>query len=167
VEEIPYDRRSLDERGHHMTPPTPTPNSISQRSISYGAASRLVAVAIAHAQSKGWRVCVAVCDASGLGVSMGRMDGVPPSVIDFASDKAFTAVMSGKSTRAFFERMSSSAELSMGLANRPRLITWEGGLPILEAGAVIGGIGVSGAAGDEDADCATQALAALGMGHSP
>ena len=132
-----------------MTAPALTANSIVFRSISYAAASRLVAAAISHAQNKGWRVCVAVCDASGLGVSMGRMDGVPQSVIDFATDKAFTAVMSGKSTHAFFERMSSSMELSMGLANRPRLITWEGGLPILEAGAVIGGIGVSGAAGQE------------------
>lgn len=150
-----------------MTVPAPTPNSISQRSISYAAASRLVAIAITHAQSKGWRVCVAICDASGLGVSMGRMDGVPPSVIDFATDKAFTAAMSGKSTTAFFERMSSSTELSMGLANRPRLITWQGGSPIKEDGAVIGGIGVSGAAGHEDAECATLALAALGMGQSP
>ena len=150
-----------------MTTPAPTSNSIVYRSIGYAAASSLVAAAISHAQNKGWRVCVAVCDASGLGVSMGRMDGVPPSVIDFATDKAFTAVMSGKSTHAFFERMSSSMELSMGLANRPRLITWEGGLPILEAGVVIGGIGVSGAAGHEDAECAALALAALGMGHSP
>jgi glc operon protein GlcG len=150
-----------------MTTPTPPPNSIARRSISYAAASSLIAAAIAHAQNKGWRVCVAVCDASGLGVSMGRMDGVPPSVIDFATDKAFTAVMSGKSTHAFFERMSSSTELSMGLANRPRLITWEGGLPILEDGAVIGGIGVSGAAGHEDADCALAALVTLGMGQSP
>jgi glc operon protein GlcG len=144
-----------------------TPNSIIQRSISYSAASRLVAAAIAHAQNKGWHVCVAICDASGLGVSMGRMDGVSPSVIDFATDKAFTAAMSGKSTPAFFERMSSSAELSMGLANRPRLITWQGGLPIREDGAVIGGIGVSGAAGHEDEECASLALAALGMGPSP
>ncbi len=147
-----------------MTTPEPASNAISHRSISYFAASRLVAAAIAYAQNKGWRVCVAVCDASGLGVSMGRMDGVPPSVIDFATDKAFTAAMSGKSTRAFFERMSSSGELSMGLANRPRLITWEGGLPLLEAGAVIGGIGVSGAAGNEDVECATAALATLGLG---
>jgi glc operon protein GlcG len=98
---------------------------------------------------------------------MGRMDGVPPSVVDFATDKAFTAAMSGKSTHAFFERMSSSADLSMGLANRPRLIAWEGGLPIMEAGVVIGGIGLSGAAGHEDAECATLALAALFPGESP
>jgi glc operon protein GlcG len=167
VDEVRLDRRVLDSRGRDMTAPALTANSIVFRSISYAAASRLVAAAISHAQNKGWRVCVAVCDASGLGVSMGRMDGVPQSVIDFATDKAFTAVMSGKSTHAFFERMSSSTELSMGLANRPRLITWEGGLPILEAGAVIGGIGVSGAAGQEDAECATAALAALGLDRSP
>jgi glc operon protein GlcG len=112
-------------------------------------------------------VCVAVCDSSGLGVSMGRMDDVPASVVDFATDKAFTAAMSGQSTHAFFERMSTSTLLSMGLANRPRLITWEGGLPIMEDGVVIGGLGVSGAAGPEDVECATVALGALGLGPSP
>jgi uncharacterized protein GlcG (DUF336 family) len=92
------------------------------------------------------------------------MDRVAATVVDFAVDKAFTAASSGKSTRAFYERMSSSKELSMGLANRPRLITWEGGLPIIENDTVIGGIGVSGAAGNEDADCALAALTALSLG---
>jgi glc operon protein GlcG len=143
------------ERGSH---------SIVRRSISYAAANRLVAAAISHAQSKGWRVCVSVCDSSGLGLAMGRMDDVPPTIIEFATDKAFTAAMNGKSTQAFFERMSSSTALAMGLANRPRLITWEGGLPIVEDGAVIGGLGVSGAAGSEDVECATMALRELGLG---
>jgi glc operon protein GlcG len=135
---------------------------MSYRSISYAAASRLVAAAIAHAGTKGWRVAAAVCDGSGHVVAVGRMDGAPSTVADFALDKAFTAAMSGKSTRAFFERMSSSPDLAMGLANRPRLIAWEGGLPIIETGIVIGGIGVSGAAGPEDAECAGLALAAIG-----
>ncbi|WGR62429.1 heme-binding protein (plasmid) [Paracoccus ferrooxidans] len=50
-----------------------------------------------------------------------------------------------------------------GLANRPRLITWEGGLPILHDGAIVGGIGVSGAQGQEDAECAQAALCRLGL----
>jgi glc operon protein GlcG len=143
-----------------------SPNSITYRSISYAAAARLVAIAVEHAQSKGWRVCATVCDASGSVVAVGRMDGAPSTVADFALDKAFTAATSGKSTRAFYERMSSSKELSMGLANRPRLIAWQGGLPILEGKSVIGGIGVSGAAGDEDVECAQKALNALGMEQS-
>jgi glc operon protein GlcG len=149
-----------------MTTSEKRPHSIVRRSISYAAANRLVAAAISHAQSKGWRVCVSVCDSSGLGIAMGRMDDVPPSIIDFATDKAFTAAMNGKSTHAFFERMSSSTALAMGLANRPRLITWEGGLPIVEDGAVIGGLGVSGAAGNEDVECGTMALRELGLGPS-
>ena len=144
----------------------PTPNSVVFRSVSYAAAARLVASAIGHAQAKGWRVCVAVCDSAGYAVAMGRMDGVAATVVDFAVDKAFTAATSGKSTRAFYERMSSSTELAMGLANRPRLLTWEGGLPIIENGEVIGGIGVSGAAGSEDAECAITALATL-MSEQP
>jgi glc operon protein GlcG len=149
-----------------MTAPARTSNSIIHRSINYAAASHLVATAIAHAERNGWCVSVVVCDSSGLVVSMGRMDDVPPSVVDFATDKAFTAAMSRKSTHAFFERMSSSTALSMGLANRPRLITWEGGLPIVEDGVVIGGLGVSGAAGNEDVECATVALGALGVEQS-
>lgn len=61
-------------------------------------------------------------------------------------------------TRAFSERMSSSPELAMGLASRRRLLCWEGGLPITPNGTVIGGIGVSGATGPEDA------LSVLGLG---
>jgi glc operon protein GlcG len=158
--------RSTGSRGCSMTAPARTSNSIIHRSINYAAASHLVATAIAHAQRNGCRVCVVVCDSSGIAVSMGRMDDVPPSVVDFATDKAFTAAMSRKSTHAFFERMSSSTALSMGLANRPRLITWEGGLPIVEDGVVIGGLGVSGAAGNEDVECATVALGVLDVEQS-
>jgi uncharacterized protein GlcG (DUF336 family) len=71
-----------------MTTPVRTSNSIIHRSISYAAASHLVATAIAHAQRNGWCVCVAVCDSSGLVVSMGRMDDVPPSVVDFATRRS-------------------------------------------------------------------------------
>jgi len=152
---------------HAMTNTAAPTISISYRSIGYAAASRLVSAAIAHAETKGWRVAAVVCDAGGHVVAAGRMDGAPSTVADFALDKAYTAAMSGKSTRAFFERMSSSAELAMGLANRPRLITWEGGMPIFETGSVIGGLGVSGAAGAEDVECAQHALAALGDGAPP
>jgi glc operon protein GlcG len=137
--------------------------SVERRSISCAAARALVDAAIAHAELGGWCVAVAVVDISGDIVASGRMDGAPPAVAEFASDKAYTASMVSKSTRAFFERMASSPELTMGLASRRRLICWEGGLPILANGALIGGIGVSGASGPEDAECATVALAGLGL----
>jgi glc operon protein GlcG len=138
--------------------------SVMRRSVGSQASRQLVEAAIAHAHAKGWTIAVAVVDVSGDPVALGRMDGVPPAIVEFATDKAYTAAMAGRSTRAFFERMASAPELTMGLTNRPRMLCWEGGLPILESGAAIGGIGVSGAAGAEDAECAAAALASIGLG---
>lgn len=131
--------------------------------ISYESAAALVAHAVEHARSQGWQVCVVVVDPFGHPMASGRMDGVPVPVFDYASDKAFTAATQGKTTRAFYERMSSAPDDAMGLANRDRLCVWEGGLPVRENGLVIGGIGVSGAAGKEDVACAERALAAVGL----
>ena len=130
--------------------------------VRYGTAKKLVDAAIEHAVHNGWQVCAVVVDPSGHVVASGRMDGVPAPVFDYANDKAYTATL-GKSSRAFFERMNSSPELHMGMVNRPRVCAWDGGLPVYEDGQLIGGLGVSGAAGPDDVACAETALAALGL----
>ncbi len=137
-------------------------HSRTRNIISFDAAAQLVTLAIAHARSCGWTVAVVVVDPSGQVVASGRMDDVPGPVMEFAADKAYTAML-GKSTRAFFERMSSSPELGMGMVNRPRLCAWDGGMPAIEDGVLIGAIGVSGAAGPDDVVCATAALSGLGL----
>jgi glc operon protein GlcG len=137
--------------------------SVSCQSISSAGARQLVEAAIAHAEMRGWRIAVAVVDVAGHIVALARMDGATAAVTDFAVDKAYTAAMARKTSLAFFERMASSAELAMGLANRPRLLCWEGGAPIRDADIALGGIGVSGATGPEDAECAAAALAQLGL----
>ena len=131
--------------------------------IRYRSAAKLVAAAITHARENGWSVAVLVVDPWGEVVASGRMDGVAPGIMAIATDKAYTAAL-GKTTRAFFERMSSSPDLTLGLQNRPRFCAWEGGLPIVEDGRVIGAIGVSGAAGHEDVACGEAALRVLGEG---
>ena len=129
----------------------------TQTVITYAAADELVQRALAHAAANGWAVAAVVVDPWGAIVASGRMDGVPAPIHDFAADKAFTAML-GKSTRAFNERMSSGKELQLGLLNRPRLCAWEGGVPVLVDGVLIGALGVSGAAGPEDAACAEAAV---------
>ena len=130
--------------------------------VTYETGRRLVEGAIAHAEENVWRVAVVVLDPWGAVVASGRMDGVSPAILEIASDKAYTASM-GKSTSAFYERMSSSPDLAMGLQNRKRFCAWEGGLPIRDSGRLVGAIGVSGAAGPEDAACGEAALTALGL----
>ncbi|QFQ89613.1 hypothetical protein F8A10_19440 (plasmid) [Paracoccus kondratievae] len=93
-----------------------------------------------------------------------RMDGVAAQTLDFAVDKAFTAATMRRSTLDFCVRMNSTDERRAGLANRHRLITWEGGLPIVHNGTIVGGVGVSGVQGHEDVECAQAALHSLGLG---
>lgn len=135
-------------------------HSRNQPVIIYDTAAKLVARALAYAEQNGWAVAAVVVDPWGAVVASGRMDGVPAPVHDFAADKAYTATL-GKTTRAFNERMGSGKDLELGLQNRPRLCAWEGGLPIHVDGQLIGALGVSGAAGPEDATCAQAALVIL------
>ena len=137
-------------------------SSRQQAILTYGAARDMVAHAIAHAEANGWAVAVAVLDPSGHVLASGRMDGVPPQILDFAADKAFTSTL-GKTSLAFGERMAELKSLELGLTTRQRLLAWEGGMPVRDNDALIGAIGVSGASGQEDAACARAAIAALGL----
>lgn len=139
-----------------------TDRSRTVRILRYDSAARMVATAIAHAEANGWTVAVAVLDPSGNVLASGRMDGAAPPILDFATDKAFTATL-GKTSLAFGERMAQLKSLELGVATRNRLLTWEGGLPIREDGVLIGAIGVSGASGHEDAACARAAIEAEGL----
>lgn len=123
---------------------------------------RMVTLAVEHAKAHGWTVAVAIVDPSGGLVAAGRMDGVVPATFNIAWDKAVTTTM-GRSTKAFGARMVSEPEMALGAANRPNTCAWEGGLPIFSAGVLVGGIGVSGASGHEDAACALAAIKAVGL----
>ena len=136
--------------------------SRQQPILRYAAACEMVARAIAHAGDNGWGIAVVVVDPSGHILASGRMDGVPAPIHVFAADKAFTATL-GKTSLAFGERMAELKSLELGLATRDRLLAWEGGVPVRENGTLIGAIGVSGAAGHEDAACARAAIAAIGL----
>lgn len=136
--------------------------SISKKMITCSAASTAVQAAIGHAQQNGWAVAAIVVDASGHMLAAGRMDNAPAAVAGFALDKARTAVL-GKSTQDFAKRMLSGPELQLGMVNRPNICAWEGGIPVHENGVLIGAIGVSGAAGPEDVQCAKAGLDAIGL----
>ena len=138
-------------------------HSVTIKSISLAAAERLATTALAHGEKSGWKLAIAITDPSGALIAFRRMDGVSPVTGEIALDKAYTSATLRRSTKALAERMTSSADLPMGMANRPRLMAWQGGLPIIENGMVIGGIGISGAAGFEDAECGEVALASLGL----
>lgn len=138
-----------------------TSHSITQRLITTEAAGAACRAAVAHAQARGLRINVAVTDASGTLMAFLRMPGAFLHSIDIAIDKAYTAASFGFPTSGWRAALADDDLLRIGLNQRPRLVLFGGGLPIVESGQRIGGIGVSGGSAEEDEACAGAGLAAL------
>lgn len=119
--------------------------------------------AIAHAESLGIRINVAVTDASGTLAGFLRMPSAFLHSIDIAIDKAYTAASFGFPTSQWPELLAGDEALRLGIVHRPRLVVFGGGLPAKENGALIGGIGVSGGSAEQDEACARAGLEALGL----
>jgi len=64
---------------------------------------------------------------------------------------------------AWMKILEGDAALKAGLPLRPRLVIFGGGLPIVENGVRIGGIGVSGGSAEQDEECARAGLKAIGL----
>ena len=137
--------------------------SAPARHITAQAASAACAAAVAHAEALGSRVNVAVTDASGVLAGFLRMPGAFLHSVDIAIDKAYTAASFGVPTAEFMGLLRGDAALEVGMPHRPRLVVFGGGLPVVEAGERIGGIGVSGGSAAQDEACARAGLAALNL----
>lgn len=139
-------------------------HSVGQRVITAQAAAAALQAAVAHAQSLGIRVNVAIAEPSGVLAGFLRMPGAFVHSVEIAIDKARTAAGFGFPTSGWAAVVGDDELLRLGLAQRPGLVMFGGGLPIVEAGERIGGIGVSGGSAEQDEACAEAGLRALGLG---
>ena len=139
-----------------------TPVAVTQQVISAAAVSVALEAAIARAESIGVRINVAVADSGGNLAGFLRMPGAFLQSIDIAVDKAYTAAGFGFSTKDWMKLVGHDEGMKLGFSARPRLVVFGGGLPIRAGGALIGGIGVSGASEAQDEECARAALDAIG-----
>ena len=130
---------------------------------SYGApvknavAKQIAAGVIDHAKENLWNVAVAVVDTHGMLIYYEMMDDTQTGSSNICIEKAKSAAQFRRPTKAFQEAIANgrTAFLSFGVN------MCEGGLPIVEEGKVIGGVGVSGVNSDQDAACAEAGLACL------
>jgi uncharacterized protein GlcG (DUF336 family) len=149
-----------------MTRPEPetASHSVAQRVIDAVPASEAVCAAVAHAASLGIRINVAVVDAGGNLAAFLRMPSAFLHSIDIAIDKAYTAASFGLPTSQWHAALQQHSEaVREGIVRRPRFVSFGGGLPIIEAGQRIGGIGVSGGSEEQDEACAQAGLASIGL----
>lgn len=142
----------------------PAALSAAQPVIDAPAALRAVQAAVHHATVLGVRVNVSVVDAAGVPVAFARQAGAPLHSVDIAIDKAYTAASFGLPTAAWHEVLAAhSPAVREGLVQRPRFVAFGGGLPIVEGGSRIGGIGVSGGSEAQDEAIARAGLESLGL----
>lgn len=116
--------------------------------ISLDSAVRVIQTAVAEAKSRNWKVNVAVVDSGGNLVAFQRMDGAMLASIQIAEHKARAAATFRRPTK-IFEDGINLMHLNYLLAF-DGVIASRGGIPLIDNGAIIGAIGVSGGTDSQD-----------------
>lgn len=119
----------------------------------------------AEVKSKSIKVpmIIAVVDDGANLVAQHRMDGAILASIDISYSKAFTAAATKMPTHVLGEAAQIGGSLfGLNTTNNGKIVIFGGGYPVTnEKGEVIGAIGVSGGAVEEDMACAEAGLGAL------
>lgn len=117
--------------------------------------------ALMKCRDDGFQVTVAVVDRSGVAQVVLRDRFAGPHTVRMAVDKAWTAV-SFRTSTGELAKMTQPGSAQSGIRDRPRVVAGAGGLMIESGGALVGGIGVSGApGGDRDDVCAMAGIAVI------
>lgn len=120
-----------------------------------------VAGAIADARRQNLPMAIAVVDTAGLLVVFDRMDNTQTGSVAVAQDKAVSAAIYRRPTKAFQDGLAAGGAglriLTLRGANAV-----DGGLPLVIDGKIIGAIGVSGGSAEQDGVVAKAGADALG-----
>jgi glc operon protein GlcG len=139
-----------------QAPAPPPPYGLG---ISFDAAKKAMAAAEAEAKKNNWPVAIAIVDSSGKLAAFSKMDNTQHGSVDIAIGKAVTANNLKRPTKAFQDLIAQGGG-NLRLLAAPGVTPLEGGVPIVVDGKIIGAIGVSGVASNQDAEVAMAGAAA-------
>jgi uncharacterized protein GlcG (DUF336 family) len=143
------------------TPATAAEATFTTRSLTPETALKAAQAALSRCRSDGYQVSVAVVDRAGVTQVVLRDRFAGPHTPDFAVNKAWTAV-SFRTNTSELEKATRPGTAMSGIRNMPRFASVGGGLMVEGGGALLGGIGVSGApGGDADEACARAGIKAV------
>ena len=129
--------------------------------LTTGAAQQAAQAALARCQKDGYTVAVAVVDRGGQPLAVLRDNLAGAHTAQTAVNKAATAV-SFRTDTTELAANSQAGKPQSGIRQLPNVAAIGGGLMIRAKGALVGGIGVSGApGGDADEACAKAGVAAI------
>ena len=116
--------------------------------ISLERAQEAIRAAVEEAKNRNWKMNVAVVDSGGNLVAFQRMDGAMLASIQIAEHKARAAATFRRETKQFEDGIQLM-HLNYLLAF-DGIIASRGGIPLIEHGVIIGGIGCSGGTDSQD-----------------
>jgi uncharacterized protein GlcG (DUF336 family) len=128
--------------------------------IGLDLAKKTAQPAIAEARRNHWLMAVAIVDTAGDLVYFEKMDDTQVGSAKIAMTKARSAARFKRSTKAFQDTLTSTAE-GLRILGLQGAVPVEGGLPLVADGKIIGAIGVSGGTSQEDGVCAKAAADSL------
>jgi uncharacterized protein GlcG (DUF336 family) len=136
---------------------------LDQRHPSLELALRLLAAVHEEAESRQLALAMCVVDGGGHVVASQRMDGAALGAMRLAEGKAYTAVLGGTRTGDFAESTQPGGGDWGWNTTDERIVVYAGGIPLLADGKLVGGLGASGGAADEDEACVVAAAQAVGL----
>ena len=132
--------------------------SAQSPALTLAAATRIADAAQAEATRNKWNVVIAIVDDGGHLVHLRRMDDTQIGSVAVAEEKAKSAVLFRRPTKAFADAVASGRT---GVLRLPGAIPIEGGIPLVAGNRVVGAIGVSGVTSEQDGQIAQAGVKAF------
>jgi len=128
--------------------------------ITLDHAKKAAAPALDEARRNQWTMAVAIVDTGGNLVYFEKMDGTQTGSVLVSINKARSAALFKRPTKAFQETLATGGDglRVLGLENA---VPVEGGIPLVMDGKIVGAIGLSGGTSAQDGQCAQAGANAL------
>ncbi len=128
--------------------------------IGVNDAKKAAAAAIAEARANSWAMAAAVVDTGGHLVYFEKMDGTQTGSVAVAINKARSAILFMRPTKAFQDVLAGGGD-GLRVLGLEGAVPVEGGVPLVKDGKMVGAIGLSGGASSQDGQCARAGADAL------
>jgi len=121
--------------------------------ISLENAKKAAAPALGEAAKNNWNMAVAIVDPSGNLIYYEKMDNTQLGSANVAIDKARSAALFKRPTKALQDALAAGGE-GLRILRIQGAVPVEGGIPLVADGKIVGAIGVSGGTSAQDGQCA-------------
>jgi uncharacterized protein GlcG (DUF336 family) len=129
-------------------------------SINADNAKKVAAAAVAESRKNSFTMAIAIVDTAGNLVYFEKMDNTQTGSVNVAVEKARSAALFKRPTKAFQDGLAQGG-VGLRLLALPGAVAVDGGVPIMEGGRIVGAIGVSGGTSEQDGQVAQAGVSVL------